>query len=195
MTPPIETPPAETYEQLIERAETLRVAGLTDEQKAAEEAAKAPLTVEAIKLPDGFTADEPTMKSLVDLLNDGAVSPAERLQKLVDLHTAAIQASSEANTKAWTDLQEKWQADFKADPVIGGAKFDQSISTIGKLMTEYGDQELRDWMDSTGAGNSPAMGRFLVKLGAKLTEGPPVSGAPTGSAESAARRIYTTMEQ
>ena len=174
----------ETPEQIAAREAT----------EAAEAAKVAPVTVEALKLPDGFTPDETSMKSFVELLNNKDLSSAERAQGLIDLQTRLQTQASEAASEAWNTLQTTWQAEVKADPDVGGAKLQTSLASIGKLVQEYGTDDLRTVFDSTGAGNNVHVVKFLTKIAAKLTEGSHVSGDPAGMAADAASRMFPSMK-
>lgn len=158
-------------------------------------AAPEPLTWETINLPEGFTVDEKSRDSFLEIMNDDKLSGAERAQKLVDLQTGLMQQMAEANFKAWTDLQTQWQDEIRADPEIGGDKLDPALGGIAKLVDRYGSKELREAMDATGAGNNPHIIRFLHKIAKDLNEGGPVLGAPSESKESLADRMYPSMKK
>lgn len=154
-----------------------------------------PITAADIKMPEGLTADEATMKSFTDILNDQALKPAERAQKLIDLQASVNAKASEAGSAEFDALQTTWQTQVKDDPIIGGANFDTTMSNIGKVMDQYGTPELRQVMDMTGAGNHPEVCRFLNKIAKDLTEPTtPANGTPGATAASAASQIYPSMK-
>jgi hypothetical protein len=128
-------------------------------------------------------------------MNDEKLTPAERAQKLVDIQTGLMTKVAEANYKAWTDLQDKWQEEVRADPEIGGEKLAPALGEISKLLDRYGSPELRLALTETGAGNHPQVVRFLHKLAKDLGEGGPVLGAPTTAKESLADRMYPSMKK
>src|SRR3990172_1633324 len=154
-----------------------------------------PLTAETVKLPEGFTVDEPTMTSFLEVMNDRELSAADRAQKLIDLQASVLTQASEANSKAWDELQETWKGEVKADPEIGGAKFDLTVSNISKLLDQYGSKETRDAFSLTGAGNNPHIVKFMSKLATQLTEGNPVLGNPGATSTTAAERMFPSMKK
>lgn len=168
----------------------------TDPNKAAEPAAPAvePLKAEDIKLPEGFALDDPTRDSLLSALNDDKLTPQERGQKLVDLGAQLVQKVHEDNYKLWTDQQTAWQDEVRTDPEIGGDKLAPTLGEISKLVDKYGTPEVRQIMDSTGAGNNIHIVRMLSKIAKDLSEGSPVSGGPAQAKESLADRLYPSMK-
>lgn len=153
-----------------------------------------PLVAEDISFPDGFEVDATLRDEFLALANDKDKSPKERAQALVDLQVKAATAASEASSKAWTDMQESWKAEVRADAEIGGAKLDATIGRIGRLIDEYGSDGLREAFDMTGAGNNPAVIRFLAKIADVVTEGPAVPGTPAQSETTAAQRLFPSMK-
>lgn len=154
------------------------------------------LTAEAFKLPDGVEIDQPSMEKFLGIMNDKDMTPAARGQALLDLQTQMAQAASEAGSQAWTEMQTQWQNDVRNDPEIGGAKLDANLASIGKLIDQYGSDELRAVMDLTGAGNNVHVVKFLANVARQLTEGGPVQSAqPPATQQSLASILYPTMEQ
>ncbi len=170
---------------------------LTPEQKAAAEAAAKlvvskdnPFKPEELKLPDGITIDETASKGFVDLINKHGI-PRDAAAALVTLQTDLIKAASEKSDAQWNELQTTWQNEVKADKEIGGDKLTTTLSGIGKLLDKYGDSKTRDAFNLTGAGNNPAIVKFLAKMSADLTEPgtrPPPS--QTTPAQSLAEKMY-----
>lgn len=150
----------------------------------------APLTLEAIKLPEGVKSDDPLVKEYVDLQNDTKLSQAERANKLLELYGKATKAASEQGSKAWDDLRTNWQKEIKNDPEIGGAKFEESHAAVGRVLDHFGDKAVRDAFDTTGAGDNPAIFKFLVKIGGLLKEGTPKPGTPSSLPKTHAEILY-----
>ena len=65
----------------------------------------------------------------------------------------------------WTKQRDAWIAASKADPIIGGDKYKQSIRLAGEALVRYGDAELAELLDETGFGVHPVVLRFLAKVG------------------------------
>lgn len=143
-------------------------------------------------MPEDMAVDEAARDEFLGILNDREATPAEQAQKLVDLQARLARDASETGSKAWEEIQTDWVSKVKADPDIGGANFENTMTSIGKLVTHYGDQELRDAMNLTGAGNHPAMVKFLAKVAKDFNEGTPISGAPVNTS-SALEQMYPSM--
>lgn len=153
-----------------------------------------PLTAEDIKFPEGVQVDETLRDEFIGLLNDTEKTPTERAQALVDLQLKAAQAASEANSKAWSDVNEKWRNEVKADADVGGDNLQPTLGRIERLVTEYGSEELREVFNITGAGNNVHFIKFLDKVARQLTEPGPVQGSPRAGESTAAQRLFPSMK-
>lgn len=132
-----------------------------------------------IKIPEGVKLDDKLVGDFKAILADAKLSPAERAQKLVDMHLSDVKASQDASMKLWYDTQVKWQGDWKADAELGGANFEQVSATIAKAIDEVGGkdaQAIRDALMFTGAGNNVPIGRLVYRMAKALVEGGHVSG-------------------
>jgi len=154
-----------------------------------------PLTFEALKMPEGFTVDEDTSKSFVELMNDDKLTTAERAQKLIEMQSSLLTKAGETLQKQWSDQQTAWQEEVRADPEIGGDKLEPALGKISQLLDKYGSPELRGVFDATGAGNHPQIVKFLHKIANDLSEGTPVSGAPASAEPSLAQQLYPSMKK
>lgn len=159
--------------------------------------AAAPLTAEALVLPEGFTLDADTSASFLDILNNGALNPTERANALIKLQADIATKSSEAGSQAWNDQQQAWQQEVVNDPILGGPNLEKTIAAIGGLMDRYASPEVRAAFNETGAGNNPHIVRFLHALSSQLREaGPLPSGSPAGAGQQTLeQRLYPTMTQ
>lgn len=141
-------------------------------------------------LPEGF---EP-VPELQDKLTDFAKAnniPPEKAQELSDLGVQLGQVLAQKNMQAWVDLNKQWDSEVRADPEIGGKNFGKMQSDIAKTLDTFGDKTTRDAFILTGAGNNPAIIKYLYKMANALTEG----GAPAtgGSAGNASKSIGATL--
>lgn len=169
--------------------------------------APAPLTIENVKLPEGFedvvleTVGEgaeakqvTAVSKVLDIMNDAALTPAERLQNLIDLQLSVSQLTANAAAEAWTGMQTQWRQEVQALPEIGGAKLPETLAIIKRGLDKSGaDKAFYDAMTLTGAGNNPAVVRVLHALTKNLSEGKPVLGDPPAGKLPVEARLYPTM--
>lgn len=164
-------------------------------EKPAEAAPFAPITVEDIKVPEGLEIDKELATGFVELVNTHKLSPD--LQKgLIELQSKAMQALSAKDSEKWAETQKLWETEARADPDFGGAKFDQTVASVGKFMAAFGSDEARAAFDLTGAGNHPAIIKMLAKAAAAITEGTPVTaGIPGSPPKDAASILFPNQGQ
>lgn len=167
----------------------------------------APLTRDALTLPEGFAdavletvgegddAKQVTaLDRALDVMNDAALSPKERFEKLVELQSTLVQRSVAEAEAAWTGMQNQWRQEAQALPEIGGAKLPETLAAIKKGLDVSGaDTAFYEAMALTGAGNNPHVIRVLHALTKPLSEGKPVLGTPPKGPLSIEAKLYPTM--
>lgn len=148
-----------------------------------EEVKVTPLTVADVKLPEGFTVDEPVMNEFLGVVNDSALTPAARAQALVDLQVKSFTQASERASSAWAELQTERQTEWANDATIGGAQQAIVAQTANDLIANFGSPELSNLIGESGVGNSIHFARFMAKIAPFLKEAAPVNGnTPAGGA-------------
>jgi hypothetical protein len=169
-----------------------------------DEAAPAPEQYADFTLPEGVQLDEAGLTEFKSFAKEQDLTQ-EQAQKVLEYGGAKIKAMIEAPYKTWSEMQTKWQAEVKADPEIGGTKFEQSIKETA-LVFQPGEsnpfvksaeeaEALRKALDTTGAGNNPAMVRLFVKMGRLLAEPGTLTGKPTAVDKQGdiLAKMYPTM--
>ena len=143
------------------------------------------------KLPDGATVDGESLEHATALFKEAGL-PQEQAQKFIDLAVSREQAAATRGVQAFVDLQTKWVSEIKADPEIGGTRFEASMASAGRAIDRLGVPGLKEALNLTGAGNNPAIVKAFVRLGQMVSEDrfmPGRNAAPAAS-RSAAETIY-----
>lgn len=101
----------------------------------------------------------------------------EQAQKMVDLYgTKIMPMVQQQQAEAWQKTTEQWAADVKADKEIGGDKLTGNLSAAQRALEQFGDPELKEYLDSTGLGNHPALVKAFIKVGKAMSEDKVVTG-------------------
>ena len=200
-------PPATTF--LTEVGKTAETPPVEDAPPAEGEAAKtedapAAFDLAAVTLPEGVTLDAEVGVSFAEILSNAELSPQERGQKLLDLHTSALKTVSEsvatqlveANMAKFTEMNNTWRQEilqlpeFKDNPEAEGGKVMQALLAIGA------DEKFFDALNLTGAGNHPAILQVLHRLTKPFMEGGAVSGAGApGAKRELGANIYNSTSK
>ncbi len=175
-----------------------------------------------LKVPDGSTVDPVLVDRTAAKARELGLTN-EAAQKLFDSEvkdatdretaaSAALVKAQEESRKAlldawapngaeWKKQQDEWTKLSKADPTIGGEKFNQSVESAGMLVAKFEQQRgpaLREFLDNTGFGRHPTVLSFLEWAGSQMRESTfATNGSPTGGKEeSMVNRWYgkTTPE-
>lgn len=194
--PPVVVTPDDQKKLLIEKgakAEDLdklkpeELQAKYDEAKKADEGKPAAPADYEIKVPEGIEIDEKAVTDFKAIMADDKLSPADRANKLVEMHAAALKASAEKPMQLWFDTQKKWQDEVRADKEIGGTNLDANRSNIAKAITDImGDQAAATFeaLKYTGAANHPAIVRLFARMSKVFVEGGPAAGSAPGAGHS-----------
>lgn len=90
----------------------------------------------------------------------------EQAQKLVDIYPQIQQQQAEA----WSKQVSDWGEQVKSDKEIGGDKFNASVGAAQRALDQFGNPELREYLNASGLGNHPALVRFCAKVGKAMAE-------------------------
>ena len=101
---------------------------------------------------------------------------------------AVEKARGEANKKAADEAISQWKDAAKADPEIGGTKFDTSVVDMDAGIKAVGSEALAKLLDATGLKHHPEFMRAFAKVGKMAKEGTfhqgnPPKGKPKSTAE------------
>jgi hypothetical protein len=122
-----------------------------------------------LKVPEGLQVDEKTLTGFKDLAQ-GLGLKGEGAQKLLDLHASELKRAQEAAGEAKKAQYQQWLDEAKADPEIGGAKWDASLATAQRALVRFGGEKLLKALDEAGVGNHPELIRAFVKAGTAIAE-------------------------
>lgn len=196
---------------IVATAEPASTASAIVDVKTAPETATASATTSAsteaitytdFKLPEGVKLDEKAVDDFKAIAAEARL-PQEKAQALLDQHVAALQAAVQEPYKLWNKTQLEWQKQVMADPEMGGQNFEKVTrpaldAAIKTFVTDPAEQKtLKDAFSYTGAGNHPAIVKFLYQIGKSVSEGSPVLGgkpAATGQIP-AAEKLYPSQAQ
>lgn len=166
-----------------------------DDKAAASE--DKPFDTKVLKLPEGFEVHKELMGKFGEFATTAKLSP-EQAQAQVDFFQTNIAPmlaqAQKAPYEAWDTLKGNWQAEIKADPVVGGPKLEASINGIVKMIDAVGGEnakEIRQALKITGAADNPAIFKLLTKLSQAMNEGGQIkAGSPATPPKSAAQTLY-----
>lgn len=111
----------------------------------------------------------------------------EQANQLMPVAAKFAERTAEATLKSIMDAgaeqKASWLSDFKADPEIGGAKYEETLHLAAKGLDALGYPEGSDFrkaLTESGFGNHPEMGRVFRRIGEMVGEDGFIapSGAP-----------------
>ncbi|HIF6607538.1 peptidase [Serratia sp. TKO39] len=154
-----------TAEELAEEKDAKEKADKEAAEKAEKE--KKPAAPEKYEFtpPEGQELDANALAVFEPIAKELGLSQ-EQAQKLVDIYPQIQQQQAEA----WSKQVADWGEQVKADKEIGGDKFNASVGAAQRALDQFGNPELREYLNASGLGNHPALVRFCAKVGKAMAE-------------------------
>jgi hypothetical protein len=182
-------------------AEETRRAALTDDERAAEDTAKAaeakanevPEEYAAFTAPDGLEPEQTFLDIALPEFKELGLTQA-KAQQLVDMFSTKLApAIMKKQQDAWQSEVDGWKATATKDPEIGGAKFDKSVADALRAVNTI-NPALKPVFDQYGLGNHPEFIRAFAKIAPLLTEDTidKIKGNST-EVKSLAERMYPDL--
>ncbi|HGE8503701.1 peptidase [Serratia ureilytica] len=156
---------SKTAEELAAEKEAKEKADKEAAEKAEKE--KKPASPEKYEFtpPEGQELDANALAVFEPIAKELGLSQ-EQAQKLVDIYPQIQQQQAEA----WSKQVSDWGEQVKADKEIGGDKFNASVGAAQRALDQFGNTELREYLNASGLGNHPALVRFCAKVGKAMAE-------------------------
>jgi hypothetical protein len=157
-------------------AETERRAGLTDEQRAAEDTAKAADDAlnkvpeeYTFSVPEGGQLDTELMAKVVPVFKEAGLTQAKANQLTELFGKEILPTIQKRQEAAWKAEVDGWAETAKKDPEIGGTKFEASVANAARAVNTI-NPGLTAVLDKYGLGNHPEMIRAFSKVASLLAE-------------------------
>ena len=162
--PAAATTEAKTPEQIQQEADAAATKKEADAKPTG-----APEAYTDFTLPEGFGMDTGTLDAFKGLAKELNI-PQEAAQKLIDLQTSLVAKQADEYQQAVVAQSQKWAAEVKNDPALGGENYDKSVASAIKVIQSFGDPALTELLNDSGLGNHPALFKFCHRISAAISE-------------------------
>ncbi|MBA4359804.1 MAG: peptidase [Pseudomonas sp.] len=129
----------------------------------------APEAYADFKLPEGMDMDAEVLGEFKGLAKELNISQ-EKAQQLIDFQTKLATKQAEEYQTAVTKQGEQWAAAVKSDPELGGENYDKSVASAVKVIQAFGDDGLKELLNTSGLGNHPALFKFCHRISQAISE-------------------------
>lgn len=137
------------------------------------EATGAPETYEEFSLPEGMpegmTLEPEATSAFKEAAKADNLSQAQA-QRYVDLAAGLVKKTLDGFGTAHSERVEQWAEQVKADPLVGGPKYDANVQVALQAVSQFGDPELTQAFKEYGLGNHPAIVRAFYRVGKAIAE-------------------------
>ncbi len=144
------------------------------------------------RFPENFQVDQGNLSEFQAVADKHQLSP-EAAQELLDLYVDKHGGEHRDAHELLIQNVQRWEAETKADELVGGPEFERKLGVARTALDRFGDQGLRDYLDSSGIGSNPHVVRWMYRIGQFAADDryiQPGSGAGPLSPEARARRLY-----
>lgn len=146
-----------------------------------------PAAVEELKfeVPEGVELDEADLGAFKDILKDESLTKQQLAQKVLDIAVNREKARAEG----FVTQVNGWAEAVKADKELG---VPENLAIAKNVIDTFGNDEVRNLLNSTGMGNHPEVVRLCLKIGKAISEDTFTRGkqAPKTAAGDAATILY-----
>lgn len=149
------------------------------------EGAEPELVLEA---PEGMDLDADAVTEFGALAKELGLDKANA-QRVADIAIKMQQRAVEQHQ----ETVSVWADQARADKEFGGDKFDASMATAKRALTEFGSPELLAVLESSGLGNHPDMVRAFYRIGKAIGDDSFVPGRQGAPEKPVANRMFPTM--
>ena len=182
-----------------------QTSGTEQPLEPAQEGAQAPGEYEAFVLPQGMDPEDTevsvALEEATGVFRELGLNQ-QQAQRLIDLHMKHyIGALAEDDERFNRELDRRvaaWGMEVKGDPEFGGARLNQSLTSVKRAIANLGGEPLRHALsEETGLINHPEVFKAFARMGRYFSEDKLVMGANRkGSDDSPhgmAARVYPNM--
>jgi len=137
----------------------------------------------ALTMPEGVEVDQELLDALSPEFKELGLT-TKQAQALADKFIASQQAKVEGAQAKFAETVSNWVDQAKKDPEIGGAKWDGTVKNASGVVSRFGTPELKEFLNTSGAGNHPELIRFMAKVGAMIGEDNPAISENPGRVQT-----------
>ena len=143
----------------------------------------------AFTMPEGMEMDQGLTDAVSPILKELGLTQAQA-DKLVGAYAQHQATQGQAAQEAFTQQQGEWTKALKTDPDFGGEAFDKNAGIAAAALQKFGSPELIECLNDTGAGNNPALVKFVWQIGKLAAEHQPGSGSAATQNLPIEQRLY-----
>lgn len=128
------------------------------------------------KSPEGVEYDPQVLGSFSEAARVANLTQ-DAAQKLLDTMAPKLAERTQAQVAA---IHQQWIDTSRADKEFGGDKLTENLGVAKRALDRFSNPEDREFLETTGLGNHPAIIRILFRAGRAISEDGYVAGSSGG---------------
>lgn len=141
------------------------------------------------KLPEGVEVNDAVATAMNPVFKEAGLTQ-KQVDMVIGKYAELVQGDQVMRAQRVDSTLGDWLTSAKADPEIGGDKWDASIAQGNKVLQQFGDDEIDAALHQTGAGVHPAVLRLFARIGAAISDDTAAIGARTSKDVAPEDRAY-----
>lgn len=154
-----------------------------------EEAKGAPEQYADFTFPEGVEIDAEALGEFKDVAKELNLDQASA-QKVAEIGAKLAEKWATAAQTQHQAILDGWITEVKADKEIGGDALPQNLAVAKRALDTYGNQGLKDLLNTSGFGNNPDVIKFMRNVGLTLKEDTVVTGREKAASKTAGDLLY-----
>lgn len=117
-------------------------------------------------MPEGVEFDQELSDKMLGIMHKAGLSDSQAKA----IYDSYNEYEREFHSKTQKDMETRngeWKQQIKTD---WGKAYDTELAKAQNAMTEFGGDELKQWMNKTGEGDNPLLLKFFAKVGGLISE-------------------------
>lgn len=147
-----------------------------------------------LKIPDGSILTNEDLERISGYAREKGLSQEQAAELLNVENEAANKGYKAYEAKQLAVLeaeQKRWIEEGKADPEIGGDKWEESAELAKRVVDKFGTKELKEGLEKSGLGNYHEFVKLMSRIGRAMDSDKLVIGSQSDKMpKSIAERLY-----
>lgn len=148
--------------------------------------------VYTLAMPEGVVLDEAMLSTFSPVFKDIGLTH-NQAQALTNAFIEHGQADAKSKGEAWAKTVTGWEEQARADPQIGGDKWDATVASAVRAVNKLGSPELKAYLEASGGGNHPELIRIFSRVGEMIGDDDPANPENPGGSKAPSKDAASVL--
>ena len=136
-------------------------------------------------MPEGVELNKELAEFATPILKEYNITQAQ-----AQAMTEILVKQNQQQMENWQNTRAEWAESTKNHPEFGGEHFEANVKAANALIDKFGDDDFKELLQTSGAGNHPALFSFMTRLSKSISDDVPEGGEAASTQKSDADILY-----